>query len=179
MVFTAQPTSGTAGTPLSEVDVTIEDQYGNVETSDSSTVSLTDSSGTLVGSPVSEAAVSGVAKFTGDLTVTMAGSDTLGATDLTDGLDPFTSAPITIDPAAAAYMSFTSTPPSGNIAAGTNNLGTMTVTLRDTYGNVETLDNTSTRDPGGPPGGYDRRRPRDDNGRRGHVDHSGHRGSRV
>ena len=144
LVFTTQPTTGTAGTALTEVDVAIEDQYGNVETTDNSTVSLTDTSGTLAGTPVSVAASSGVAKFIGDLTVTKAGSDTLNATDSTDAATlsagSFASGSITISPASAYKLVFTTQPTTG--AAGTQ-LGAVDVTIEDKYGNVETSDHNT------------------------------------
>ena len=140
LVFTAQPPStATAGTALSEVDVTIEDQFGNVETGDNNTVTLTDTLGGLVGTPVSVAAASGVAQFTG-LTLDKAGSDKLVAADSADILSGFQSSATTVSPAAAFQLVFTAQPTTGT--AGTP-LSEVDVTIEDQYGNVETSDSST------------------------------------
>jgi hypothetical protein len=71
--------------------VTIEDQYGNVETMDTSDVMLSVASGPgTLGGTTTVAAVNGVATFS-NLLITQAGSYTLSAADSTDSLSGFTS----------------------------------------------------------------------------------------
>ena len=144
LAFAAQPSTGTAGTALAEVDVVIEDQFGNVETGDNNTVSLNDTLGGLVGTPVSVAASSGVAQFTG-LTLDNAGADKLVAADSADAATlsagSFASGSINISPATAFQLVFTAQPPS-TATAGTA-LSEVDVTIEDQYGNVETADNNA------------------------------------
>ena len=66
MVFGQQPTNATAGIAISPpVTVKVEDKFGNLVTTDGSTVSLKLSSGTFAGgsATTSAAAASGVASF--------------------------------------------------------------------------------------------------------------------
>src|SRR5207253_2987090 len=82
VIFGQQPTNATAGVAISPaVTVKVEDQFNNVVTSDSSTVTLTLSTGTFEGgsSTASVAASSGVATFSA-LKIDVAGSYTLSAT---------------------------------------------------------------------------------------------------
>ena len=83
LVFGQQPTNARAGVAISPaVTVKVEDAYGNVVTSNSSTVTLKLSSGTFAsGSSTATATVSsGVATFSG-LVIDTAGSYTLKATE--------------------------------------------------------------------------------------------------
>ena len=83
LVFGQQPTSTAAGTSISPaVTVQVEDQFSNVVTTDTSTVTLTLSSGTFEGgsTTATAAASGGVATFSG-LKIDAAGSYTLAATD--------------------------------------------------------------------------------------------------
>ena len=139
LVFTTQPAGPVvAGDTINEVQVTIEDQYGNVETSDTNTVGLTDTGGTLTGTtPV--AAVGGVATFS-DLAATKAGRDHLIAADSTDSLGGYRSNGFNITPAAAAELIFSQEP--GNAAAA-KAMAPIQVSVADEYGNVET-GNTSS-----------------------------------
>ncbi len=132
--FGQQPSTTTAGQTISPaVTVDVEDPYGNRVTSDSSTVTVTLSSGTFASgsATVSAAASSGVATFSA-LTIDRAGSYTLKATDGT--LASATSGTFSIQPAAASTLSVTGFPTS--TTAGVAH--TFTVTLRDPYGNVAT-----------------------------------------
>jgi hypothetical protein len=125
LVYTTQPVNGVADHPLANVVVTIEDEYGNVETSDSSKVSLTDLLGKLAGSPVSVAAVNGVATFSGDLTVGQAGTDQLYATDSTDSIAKTNSNFFTLTNGSAAQLVFSTQPT--ETAAGSPISPTVTV----------------------------------------------------
>src|SRR6185295_19636270 len=74
LVITSQPASQTAGVTLGSIVAKIEDQYGNVVTTDISdvTITTTQGSGTLSGT-TTVTAVAGVATFS-DLSVVVSGS---------------------------------------------------------------------------------------------------------
>jgi hypothetical protein len=134
LIIAQQPNSATAGQSIGTVIVEIEDQYGNIVTGNTSTVTL---AGTSLTGKTSVTAVNGVAVFTG-LSMTQAGKQTLTATSGT--LTSATSNSITISPAAANKLVFTLQPSS---AVAGSSLGTVAVTVEDTYGNVVT-SNSST-----------------------------------
>src|SRR5262249_59981568 len=100
------PTPPAAGAVIPPaVTVAVRDAFGNTVTNDTSTVTLTLSSGTFSGgsSTVSAAAVNGVATF-GNLVINAAGSYTLAASDGT--LTGATSNPFTITGATAINVNF-------------------------------------------------------------------------
>jgi hypothetical protein len=90
LVFSVEPPSAIADTAIFGVAVTIEDTYGNVETTDTNSVALTlnegsGCSGTLSGT-TSKAAVAGVASFSGlQVTDPCINAYTITATDSADG----------------------------------------------------------------------------------------------
>lgn len=84
LVFTTQPITTGVGSPMSNVVVSAVDACGNPDTGFIGTVSLS-STGTMTGSPLTIAAVGGIATFTG-ITHTVIGTDlvlTASATGLT------------------------------------------------------------------------------------------------
>ena len=90
LAFIQSPTDGTPGSTITPaVTVAIKDSNNNIVTSDHSNVTLTLSSGTL-GGTATVAAVNGVATF-GNLTVSVAGTYTLKATDGGDAFATSTS----------------------------------------------------------------------------------------
>src|SRR6202034_2905594 len=116
--------------------VAVQDQYGNVETGDTSTVSLslTGPGGTVSGT-TSVAASAGLATF-GNLLVDSAGSGSvLTATDSADGLTVNSSA-FAINSDSATHLVFT-TEPSGFDVAGSK-FSTVVVTVEDASGNAVT-----------------------------------------
>jgi hypothetical protein len=134
------PATGTAGVALSPaVAVAIEDRFGNVVTSNNSTVTLTLSSGTFSNGSktASVAAVNGMATFSG-LIITKAGTYTLTASDGT--LTKASSGNIVISAAAASQLVFTQVPTSGTAGLV---LGTIKVAVEDQYGNIVTSDNST------------------------------------
>jgi hypothetical protein len=141
LAFLQQPTNATAGATISPaVTVAVEDSNGNTVTSDTSTVTLTLSSGTFSGgsSTVSVAAVNGVATF-GSLIVNTAGSYTLAASD--GSLTGATSSAFTVSPGAASKLAFLQQPT--NATAGATISPPVTVAVKDANGNTVTSD-TST-----------------------------------
>ena len=86
LVFTTQPTSGSVNSTLTEVDVSVEDPFGNLVDDNGTIVSLEISSGGPA--DVSNAAaptVQGVAEFTG-LSIDQPGTFEFAASDQADGL---------------------------------------------------------------------------------------------
>jgi hypothetical protein len=141
VVFLQQPTNSTAGTALSPaVSVVIEDQFGNVVTSDQSTVTVAVQSGpgVLDGSSTQAAAVNGVATFS-NLVLDTAGSYTLSATDAS--LSAPTSTSFTVSAAAAAQLAFSQQPT--NATAGAAITPAVSVAVEDRFGNLVSTD-TST-----------------------------------
>ena len=111
LVFNQQPTGATAGATISPaVTVDVEDAYGNIVTSNSSTVTLTLSSGTFAGgsSTSTATASAGVATFS-SLVVDTAGTYTVAGTDGTLTATG-ASSNFTIAAAAVSKLVFTTTP---------------------------------------------------------------------
>ncbi len=140
LAFKQTPTSGTAGTALSpSVTVAVEDAFGNVVTSNTSTVSMGIASGPggiASGSNASAAAVNGIATF-GDLVLSTSGSYTLAAVDT--GLTGATSGAISISPGTA-----NSDPPSGNsdVVSNDSSLVTASVALQQGTNNYSGMTNS-------------------------------------
>jgi uncharacterized repeat protein (TIGR03803 family) len=125
-------TAGVANSPSIVVDV--EDQYGNIETSDSSTVVLSINSGPgTIGGTDSVAAVNGVATFN-NVVIDTAGSYTLLASD--NSLSTAVSGSFTVSTAAASTIAFTQGPT--NVTAGNANSPNIIADVEDQFGNVIT-----------------------------------------
>jgi hypothetical protein len=137
LVFGQQPTNTTAGVPISPaVTVRVEDAFNNLVTTDTSTVTLTLSSGTIEAGATAVAS-GGVATFSG-LTIDVPGSYTLSATDPT------------ITPSGASN-SFTITPPPtqvvisqapSNAIAGATINPAVTVDVEDSSNDVVATDSS-------------------------------------
>src|SRR6185503_12085697 len=146
LAFTTQPGGGTGGTAwTTQPVVTVQDQFGNTVTTDTSTVTvgiLNDAGpgGTLSGT-LTKAAIAGVASFSANgLKIDKIGTGyTLTATDgsLTSG----TSSPFNITVGAAAKLAFTTQPGGGT--GGTAWTTQPVVTVQDAGGNTVT-GNSST-----------------------------------
>jgi adhesin/invasin len=135
LVFLNPPSSSNtavAGQSLSSFQVAIEDANGNVDTSDSNPVSISLSSGTLIGT-TSVNTVNGIATFSG-VSTELAGANTLQASDSADsGVSSITTA-IAILPGSPATLSVVGG--SGQSATVGGAYGTaLQVKLTDAYGN--------------------------------------------
>ena len=148
LAYVQQPSgNGIAGIALDSVDlVAVEDKFGNVITSDSSSsVTLTLSSGAFSnGSKTISANVSsGIATFGSpngpDLIINKSGKYTLKATDA--ALTSVISNPVLIAPAATRQIVF-QTIPSKATTAGTPLVSTIKVLLEDGFGNIASGDNS-------------------------------------
>lgn len=141
LAFTVQPATTVAGKAIAPaVKVAIQDAFGNVVTTNTSTVTIAKNTGptgsTLTGT-LTAAAVAGVATFS-NLVLKTAGAYTLKATDGT--LTAATSNSFNLTPAAAAKLVFTVKPATGTAGKA---LSAVKVAIQDAFGNVVTT-NTST-----------------------------------
>ncbi|HEV2325545.1 MAG TPA: Ig-like domain repeat protein [Terracidiphilus sp.] len=131
LAFSQQPTTTTAGNAISAaVTVDVEDAYGNLVTTDSSSVSIGISTGGVFSgsSTLTVAASSGVAAFS-NLVPTASGSFTLSASD--GALAGTTSNAFTVN--AGMLASITLSPASASITAGGSQA--YTATGYDQYSN--------------------------------------------
>ena len=131
LVFTTEPSGGTAGTTLPAFAVSVEDSSGDVLSGDTSTVTLSINSGTgsLAGT-ASIAASNGVATFN-NVSISPAGSFTLKATD---GDLSAVSTSFSIAAAAASKLVIVQQPTSG--AAGTALSPSFEVDVEDAFGDI-------------------------------------------
>jgi hypothetical protein len=145
LAMTGQPSASTvAGVAFAtQPIVTVQDAFNNTVTGDTSTVtlSLTTGTGTL-GGTVSMAAVAGIADFTGKgMNIDLVGADkVLTATD--GGLTLATTNAFTITVAAASKLAITGQP-SASTVAGVAFATQPIVTVQDAFGNTASGD-TST-----------------------------------
>ena len=139
LAFTQTPGDTVAGVAFaSQPQVTVQDQYGNTVTTDTSNVaiSVTGGAATLSGCAANpKAASSGVATFSG-CTITKAGTYTLTATN--PSLTSAVSGSFTISAAAANKLSFNQSP--GNTVADATFAPQPQVTVQDQYDNIVTAD---------------------------------------
>ena len=142
LVFTAPPGNSIAGAMLPQVIVTIEDQYGNVETSDNSSVTVAigpgaGGPGTLNGT-LTMSAVKGLATFS-DLSINEAGTYALTAADGADTLSGFVSGAFTLTgPTLAGTWQMAGVLSHGTII--TNDLGGVTGgVIQNNDGTPETI----------------------------------------
>jgi len=142
LVVTGQPASAAAGVAINpSVAVTVEDNFGNLVTTDSSSVTLTLSGSVFAsgGNTRMAAAISGVATF-GNLIIDAAGSNySLTASD--GSLTAATSGVFNITAAAASKLVVTGQPASA--AAGVAINPSVAVTVEDNFGNLVTTDSSS------------------------------------
>ena len=140
VVFNQQPTNVTAGVAISpSITVDVEDQFGNIVTSDSSSVTLSIHTGPgSIGGTDTAAASGGVATF-GNVKLDTAGSYTLAAAD--GSLTAADSSSFTVDPAAASQLAFNQQPT--NVTVGVAISPAITVDVEDQYGNIVTSDSSS------------------------------------
>jgi uncharacterized repeat protein (TIGR03803 family) len=138
LVFNQQPTAVNAGQAMGTISVNVEDAFGNLVTTNSSTVSMVVSSGATLGGTTTAVASGGVATFTG-LSINQAGVQSLFASD--GSLTPATSNSFAVNQLAATKLAFVQQPT--NTVAG-QTLPVVQVNVEDIYGNLVTSDNSST-----------------------------------
>ncbi|HUY31916.1 MAG TPA: hypothetical protein VMV69_03985 [Pirellulales bacterium] len=148
LVFTSQPANTTAGQAIdapSGVQVSIEDSFGNVETGDTSNVTMaiaSPSGSTFASGSLSEPAVAGVATFK-DLVIDTAGAYTLSTGDATDSLSGFKSNSFNVTAAAASQLVFTAQPTNTTAGQTINGTSGVVVSIEDQFGNVEMGDTSN------------------------------------
>lgn len=138
VITSSSISSGTAGKALQgTLTVAIENQIGTIDTSNSSTITLALAGGTST-TKYTATAVKGIATFAiSNLRITSAGTYSWTASDGT--LSTATSG-LTISPAAASKIVFTTVPSTGTAGA---KLTSMVAKIEDAYGNIVTV-NSST-----------------------------------
>ena len=147
LVFGQQPTATNAGVAINPaVTVKIEDQFGNLVTTDNSdqvTVGIASGPGVFTGgNTVTVTASAGVATFS-NLVLDTSGNYTLSES-ATGGLSGPASNSFTVSPNAAGKRLVITTQPLGTATAGVN-FGTQPVVKEeDAFGNVFTADSSST-----------------------------------
>jgi hypothetical protein len=141
-IQTQPSATAAAGQPFTAQPVITElDQYGNLETTDSSTVitaALSLGNGPLVGTTTAKLA-GGVATFT-DLADTAVGTIELGFSGGRLSVGP--SNQIAISPGPATKLSIR-TPPYSSVVAGNPLTDRIVIDVVDQYGNLETGDNST------------------------------------
>ncbi|MBN1191539.1 MAG: hypothetical protein JXA46_17415 [Dehalococcoidales bacterium] len=135
---TQPPSSAVAGTTWNSFSVNITDQYGN-QTSDTDTVTISPSTGTLEGT-TGKAAVSGVATFD-NISCNLAGDITITATSGALTASP-PSNHVTINAGTKNKLMWGIQPPASVIAGYTWN--SFSVIITDQYGNQTTATDTVT-----------------------------------
>jgi uncharacterized repeat protein (TIGR03803 family) len=138
LVFNQQPTAVNAGQALGTITVNVEDAFGNLITTDNSTVSMIVSGGATLSGTTTAVASGGVATFTG-LSINQAGVQSLFASH--GSLTPATSNSFAVNHLAATKLAFVQQPTS---AVAGQTIGVVQVNVEDTYGNLVTSDNSST-----------------------------------
>jgi hypothetical protein len=140
LVLQQSPSSGTAGQALAAIKVAVEDSFGNIITSDASSVSVsvaTGPGGFAIGSTTSVAAMNGVSTFN-NLVFDTAGSYKLSLSD--GALSGTTTGSIAINATVASQLALQQSP-SGGVAGQA--LGAVKVAVEDAFGNVVTSDTSS------------------------------------
>ena len=142
MIHTQPSSAATAGQPLATEPVVYEeDQYGNLETGDNSTVitaSLASGNGPLRGTTTATVS-GGVATFAGLF------DNVAGIISLNFAGAGFTAGPsnnIFISPAAGRQLVI-QTPPYSSVTAGNPLTDPIVIDEEDQYGNIETGDNST------------------------------------
>jgi hypothetical protein len=143
---TSTAISGTAGQPLSTFKVAVEDQFGNVVTSDNtSTVTVAINTGPTgatfdSASTLTATVHNGVATFD-NVILDTAGSYTLSATDSNSAVTTAVSGTVTVSAASATQLVVQPVTASGTTGTALN--PGVTVLAEDQFGNVATSDNSS------------------------------------
>jgi uncharacterized repeat protein (TIGR03803 family) len=140
VVYATQPSNVVAGVANSpSIVVNVEDQFGNVVTTDSSNVVLSVHSGPgALSGTVTVAASSGVATFS-NVILDTAGSYTLQASD--GSLTSANSTSFTVTAAAASKVVYATQP--SNVVAGVANSPSIVVNVEDQFGNTVTTDSSN------------------------------------
>ncbi len=143
LAFGVQPGNTAAGAVLAPaVTVKIEDQFGNVVTSDSSdhvTLAIATGPGSFAGTSTTTATVGGGVATFSNLILDTAGSYTLSET-ATNSLSGPASGNFTVAPATASQLVFGVQPT--NTTAGAAIAPAVTVKIEDQFGNLVSSDNT-------------------------------------
>ena len=137
LVVISQPASPVTVGSLGEYKVAVEDAYGNVITTDNSTLSVTTTDDSTLSGTLSTNAINGQADFA-DLTSYVAGNRYLTFTDA--GLTPTDSNIVSVVAGAPVKLAFFQQPQ--NTAAG-GSIGAVLLSVEDAYGNPVLTDHST------------------------------------
>ncbi len=143
LVILSQPAAGSVGAVAGNaikpaITVAVEDQYGNIETGNSSLITMTvNSTASLFGTGTASA-LKGIATFN-NLILDAAGTFTLGAAD--GSLANATSNSFSISPAAAATLRFLQQP--SDVTFGQTMSTATSMQLLDAFGNLVIADHST------------------------------------
>ena len=140
LAFKAAPAAAKAGATLTAITAQVEDQFGNVVSTDTSDITLalnTSPSGAAITGTKKQTAVAGVSTFN-DIALQAAGTYTIKATD--GSLTSVTSASFVISPSTAAKLAIGTD--ATDATAGVAISPAVTVQVEDQYGNVVATDAT-------------------------------------
>ncbi len=146
LVFMQQPSNAVAGQTMPSITVAIEDQFGNIETSDNSGkiilgIGLGSPKGALNGTTT--LTVSGGEATFSDLSINQVGSGyTLEASTNVNGVNSTYSNGFSISPAAPDHLVFLQGPT--NVVAGATITPAVEVAIEDKFDNIEANDDTDT-----------------------------------
>jgi uncharacterized repeat protein (TIGR03803 family) len=142
LAFSQQPSTVTAGNAISPgITVDVEDQFGNIVTTNSSNVTLSVHSGPgSLGGTDTVAASAGVATFS-DVLIDTAGTYTLTASD--SGLTPTNSNSFTVNHGAASKLGYAVEP--SDVATGAAISPSIVVDVEDQFGNVVTSNTSNVK----------------------------------
>ena len=143
LVLSTIKATNTAGVAIPSFKVMVEDKFGNVVTSDSSTVKLAIANGPAgakINGMLTQKAVKGIATFSG-LSLNTAG---IYKFNVTDGLlAAAMSQPITITPAAPAKLGIASQPTKAAVNGKLN--PPFVIDVLDAFGNIVTVDASTVK----------------------------------
>ena len=137
LVVAQQPSTTIAGQTIPTVAIDVEDVFGNLVTTDDSTLTISTSNNTFLSGTTSVVASGGVATFT-NLAIMQVGLYTLSATD--GSLISATTIPFSIVPATAKQLVIAQQP--SNSIAG-QPFGRVIVDVEDAFGNLVTVDSST------------------------------------
>ena len=149
LAWVQQPTTGSAYAPMSpQPEVAVEDSSGNIVTSDFSSVTLqvvSGPTGGTISSTCSGVESYGLVQFS-DCSLSNAGTYQIQAVDSGSGVSSTPSATVTVTPATAAKIAFTSNSLTGS-ASNSATLGAITVQEQDAFGDAFPTTTPVTVDP--------------------------------
>jgi uncharacterized repeat protein (TIGR03803 family) len=130
LVFDQQPTTTAAGLAIGVVTVDVDDAFGNLITSDTSPITVSNNDTAALNGTTTASAIGGVATFSA-LSIQRSGTHTLTASD--GNLGSGTSNPFIITPGAATQLVVVGQPTSATVG---QSIGAVAIEVEDAFGNL-------------------------------------------